>query len=163
MPALNLAHSFRQYEKIENTMDSLPRRLKLSENFPEDELKTPTVRVREVRPDQAQLPLRRADSIINRHQQPNFMILSAFLGVLLAVGHHAFDLKLDGTFTGSETRQQLAHTFGNILAISVATAFAFPSRAAYKQYFWTVCIFFVYSFSAWMSRGHPSLPGAAPC
>jgi hypothetical protein len=161
MLALNLVHSFPQYEKIESTMDSLPRRLKFPEKFPEDELKTPTVRLREVRPDEAQLPLRRADSIINRHQQPNFMIISVFLGILLAVSHHAFYLKLDGTFTGSETRQQVAHTFGNILAISVATAFAFASRAAYKQYFWTVRIFFVYYFSAWAYRGHPSFPGAA--
>jgi len=50
-------------------------------------------------------------------------------------------LQLDRTFTGSETRQQLAHT-GNSLAISVATSFAFASRAAYKHYFWTVCIDF---------------------
>ncbi len=70
------------------------------------------------------------------------MILSAFMGVLLAFGHHAFYLKLNSTFTGSETRQQLAHTVGNILSISVATSFAFASRAAYKQYFWTVRMFF---------------------
>jgi hypothetical protein len=57
------------------------------------------------------------------------------------VGHHAFYLKLDGTFTGSKARQQLAHTFGNILAISAAACFAIASRAVYKQYFWTVCIF----------------------
>jgi hypothetical protein len=142
MEALHLAHNLPGYEKIESTMDGLPRRFKLSEKFPDDQIKTPPViRAREVSTDKAQFPLRCADSILNRHQQPNFMILSAFLGVLLAVSHHALYLKLHGTFTGSETRQQLAHTFGNILAIAVATSFAFASRAAYKQYFWTVCIF----------------------
>lgn len=139
MLALNLASNFSRDQRSESTMDLLPRQLKLSEKYPEDGLKTPTVQVREVSPDDGRVPLRRADSILNRHQQPNFMILSAFMGLLLAVGHHAFYLKLNGTFTGSETRQQLAHTFGNILAISVATCFAFASRAAYKQYFWTVC------------------------
>lgn len=139
MRTFSLAHNFSPYQKVESTME-LPRRLKLSEKFPEDEKRpiTPTIRVREVNSDEAQLPLRRADSILNRHQQPNFMILSAFLGVVIAVGHHAFYLRLHGTFTGSEARQQVAHTFGNILAIAVATSFAFASRAAYKQYFWTV-------------------------
>jgi hypothetical protein len=128
-------------------MDLLPRRLQLSEKFTEEDLKSPNVTIREVN-SEVQPRLRSADSNISRHQQLNFMIISAFLGVLIAVGHHAFYLKLDRTFTGSEARQQLAHTFGNILAISVATCFAFASRAAYKQYFWTVCIFSIFLFSA---------------
>lgn len=150
MLALNLVNNFSRDQKNESTMNLLPRQLKLSEKYPGDGPRTPTVRVREVSPDVGVAPLRRADSIINRHQQPNFMILSAFLGLLLAVGHHAFYLKLNGTFTGSETRQQLAHTFGNILAISVATCLAFASRAAYKQYFWTVCeIVLLFASPSW--------------
>jgi hypothetical protein len=147
MLTLSLAHTFPSHQRSESAMDLLPRRLQLSEKLADEDLKSPRVRVREVNPE-AEPPLRRADSIIRRHQQPYFMIMSAFLGVLIAVGHHAFYLRLHDTFTGSEARQQLAHTFGNILAISVATCFAFASRAAYKQYFWTVRIGFILSFIA---------------
>lgn len=100
--------------------------------------KTPTITVREIRSNDVQLSQRPIEWGVKWGQQPAFMILCALLGFLLAMGHHALYLKLDHTFAGSEGRQQWAHGFGNILAILVATSFAFASRAAYKQYFWTV-------------------------
>jgi len=132
------ASTFRIQKGGESMLDSPPPQSQLAENFLQNH--TRTTNIHGGRPDDLPLPLRRANSILSRHQQPNFMILSTFLGCLLVVGHHAFYLKLDRTFTGTETRQQVAHTAGNILAILVATSFAFASRAAYKQYFWTVCL-----------------------
>ncbi|KAH9206119.1 hypothetical protein DL95DRAFT_233747, partial [Leptodontidium sp. 2 PMI_412] len=72
------------------------------------------------------------------HQQPAWMIVCAFSGLCLAIGHHVYYSKLDHTPAGNEGRQQWAHTFGNIFAVSVATLFAVANRMAYKQYFWTI-------------------------
>jgi hypothetical protein len=71
-------------------------------------------------------------------QQPAFIVLCVSFGLLLAVGHHIFYLRLNHTPAGTQARQQIAHAFGNVLSISVATSFAFTCRAAYKQYFWRV-------------------------
>lgn len=62
----------------------------------------------------------------------------AFSGLCLAIGHHVYYSKLDHTPAGNEGRQQWAHTFGNIFAVSVATLFAVANRLAYKQCFWTI-------------------------
>jgi hypothetical protein len=100
--------------------------------------KTPTITIQGISSSGVDLPQRQSHLEVKWHQQPAFMILCGLLGFLLAAGHHTLYLKLDHTLAGSESRQQWAHGFGNILAILVATSFAFASRAAYKQYFWTV-------------------------
>jgi hypothetical protein len=138
--AANLSDESPQLDKYESTEVLIPNSTRASEKFSDDEIKPYKTRTQEVTSKNDHLPPRQADRVIERHQQAGYMIFCAFLGVLLALGHHIFHLKLDHTFAGSETRQQWAHAFGNSLAISVAASFAFASRVAYKQYFWTVCI-----------------------
>ena len=82
--------------------------------------------------------LRHVEWGVKWHQQPAWMIVSAFSGMCLAVGHHVYYSRLDHTPAGNEGRQQWAHTFGNIFAVAVATLFAVANRMAYKQYFWTI-------------------------
>jgi hypothetical protein len=151
----SLADDYPPYDnEYESEEDVIPNHFKSSERLPDYEIKPPTSRDKEVESNKAQLPRTLVDGGVKQHQQLSYMILCAILGASLALGHHLFYLKLDRTVAGSETRQQLAHAFGNILAISVTTSFAFASRAAYKQYFWTVCI-----FSTSFSLHSPSISG----
>lgn len=100
--------------------------------------KSPTTRLRDLTLNNGQLSQKYIDWGVQWEQQPAFIVLCASFGLLLAVGHHMFYLRLNHTLAGTQGRQQFAHAFGNMLAISVATLFAFTCRAAYKQYFWTV-------------------------
>jgi hypothetical protein len=111
---------------------------KTSERVPYNGPKIPTSTAQKITSNDVQPPQRPINRDVKWGEQPAFMILYAFLGFLLAIGHHTLYLNLDHKFAGSEGRQQWAHGFGNILAILAATSFAFGSRTAYKQYFWTV-------------------------
>lgn len=112
-----------------------------SEKFSNDALETPigsTTRFRELTLNNDRRSQKYIDWDLKWQQQPAFIILCASSGHFLAVAHHLFYSRLNHTLTGTQGRQQLAHAFGNVLAISVATSFAFTCRNAYKQYFWTV-------------------------
>ena len=95
-------------------------------------------RLREVIFDNGQLPQKSINWRVLWKQQPAFIVLSVSLGLILAVGHHMFYLRLNHTIAGSQERQQFAHDSGNFLAISVATLLAFNCRATSKQYFGAV-------------------------
>jgi len=101
-------------------------------------IEAPITSLRELTLNNGQLPQKCVVWGVQWQQQPAFIALCANFGLLLAIGHHMFYLRLNNTLTGTQGRQQFAHAFGNVLAISVATLFAFTCRAAYKQYFWTV-------------------------
>lgn len=110
----------------------------MSEKTFNEALKIPkasTTRLRELTLNNGQRSQKYIDWGVQWQQQPAFIVLCAGSGLLLAVGHHMFYCRLNHTLAGTQGRQQLAHAFGNVLAISVATLFAFTCKIAYKQYF----------------------------
>jgi len=66
------------------------------------------------------------------------MLAFAFGGIALAIGHHFYYLSLDGTLTGSSTRQQWATRFGTAMSFLVIALVKTANDAAYTQYIWTL-------------------------
>ncbi|KAG4433198.1 hypothetical protein IFR05_011306, partial [Cadophora sp. M221] len=71
-------------------------------------------------------------------KEPTYMVLFAILGLGLAVGHHGYYSSLHGSLAGSNSKQQWAHNFGNMFAISVVAVLHAANGLAYTQYFWRV-------------------------
>ena len=79
--------------------------------------KAPITKIRELTLINRQIPQKYVERGVQWQQQPAFIVLCASFGLLLAVGHHMFYLRLNHTLAGSQGRQQFAHAFGNVLAI----------------------------------------------
>jgi hypothetical protein len=69
---------------------------------------------------------------------PTFIIFCALAGTTLAIGHHFYFKRLDGTPAGSTSRQQWAIRFGTAFSFLVITLLKTACDTAYNQYIWTL-------------------------
>ncbi|KAM0151321.1 hypothetical protein ACHAPG_008314 [Botrytis cinerea] len=71
-------------------------------------------------------------------QQPTFMCLVPFSGLILAIGHHVYYSSLNGTPADDSARQNWSIRFGAVFASLVVVCFKAITVSALGQYFWTV-------------------------